>query len=374
MLKERVVFMLFRCAALAWMVAGSIHAQTLIDLRTQSKSVDFTTAITTKPIKTGTVLPAACGVGEAFFQTNAPAGSNLYLCTSQNSWSLQSGTGGISGLNISVNGSAQGTQPTLNLISGTGIIQTCSNNGGANRVDCTPSLDTAFAPSRSMDQAGTDHSIIATSANAGAAFVATGNPTLATYTQNQSLSFIAADHACAAGATLNVDSLGPIALKKVVGGAVVNISAGDCAQGVPILLRAFGSPVSALLLTPDGSPSTGWVSNVTSQSASQSTVTLAASPTAGAYRLNYYANQNGVCTSGSNSVSLSFNWTDGGNARALATGSLTLGSTQSTGGYLSGAVPIFIGSSNVTYTSTVAGTCTSGTSSYDVHVSLERMQ
>ena len=128
---------------------------------------------------------------------------------------------GIAGLSIDVNGSAQGTQPTLNLISGTGIIQACANNTGANRVDCTPALDTSYAPSRTMDQAGTDHSIIATSGGAGAAFVASGSPTFATYTQNQTLSFHRTDHACMAGATLNIDGLGPIAIKKIVGGALV---------------------------------------------------------------------------------------------------------------------------------------------------------
>jgi hypothetical protein len=404
--------MFFRCAILAWVVAYTAHAQTFVDLRTQSKSVDFTAANTTKPMKTGTVLPATCGAGEAFFQLNAPAGSNLYLCTSQNSWTLQvggavarvqnagtnlpventlnfSGGGctddsangrtncngaGIPGLNIAVNGSAQGTQPTLNLISGTGIIEACANNSGANRVDCTPSLDTAYAPTRAMDQAGTDHSIIATSSNAGVAFAANANPTLSAYTQNQTLSFIAADHACAAGATLSIDGLGPIPMKRIIGGALANLSAGDCVQGVPILLRAYGSPVSAFVLSPDGSPATGWVSNVTAQSTSQSAVTLASAPTSGAYRLNYYVDQNGTCTSGSNSVSLSFNWTDGSNARVLTTVSLSLGSAQSTSGYLSGTTPIYVGSGNVTYTSTVSGSCTSGTSSYDLHVGLERVQ
>src|SRR3984885_15544109 len=103
MSKERLVRMFFRCAgllsaSLVWVVAwNNLRAQTLVDLRTQSKSVDFSGASTTKPMKTGTVLPAACGLGEAFFQTNAPAGSNLYLCTSQNSWTLQSGTVGPTG-------------------------------------------------------------------------------------------------------------------------------------------------------------------------------------------------------------------------------------------------------------------------------------
>ncbi len=65
---------------------------TQVDLRTQSKSVDFSGANTTKPFKAGTVLPATCGVGEAFFQTNAAAGMNLFGCTAVNSWTLLSGT------------------------------------------------------------------------------------------------------------------------------------------------------------------------------------------------------------------------------------------------------------------------------------------
>jgi len=422
-------------------------------------------------MKTGTALPAACGVGEAFFKTNAPVGSNFYLCTSQNSWTLESGTGGtggatgpagpagltgatgptgltgpagptgaagpagltgpagatgptganglngsiahiqsggttlpvesilnftgggctddptngrtdcagsggggISGLNIDVNGAAQGTQPTLNLISGTGIIEACANNTGANRVDCTPALDTAYALSRSIDQAGTDHSIIATSGSVGVTFVATTSPTLTTYTQNQTFSFIASDHACAIGATLNINGLGPIGLKKVIGGALEGVEAGDCIQNVPILLRAFGNPVSAFVLSPDGSPATGFVANSIGQSTSQTAMILAAGPSSGSYRLTYYMDQNGTCTSGANSVSLSFNWTDGSNARVLTTQSLNLASTQSILAYLSGTLPIYVGSGNITYSSTVSGTCSSGTSSFDIHLSLESLQ
>jgi hypothetical protein len=264
-------------------------------------------------------------------------------------------------------------QPALNFVSGTGIIQACSNNTVANRVDCTPTLDTGYAPSRAMDQAGTDHSFIATSGGAGAVFVASGNPTLAVYTQNQTFSFIASDHACSAGATLSIDSLGPIPLKKIIGGTLVGVAAGDCLQSVPILLRAYGSPVSAFLLSPDGAPSTGWVSNVGAQSASQSSVALA-TPGTGQYMLNYYADQNGTCTTGSNSVSFTFNWTDGSDARAVTTGSLALGAAQSTSGYLSGLMPIYVGSGTVTYSSAVSGSCSTGSSSYDLHVALMRLQ
>jgi hypothetical protein len=225
-----------------------------------------------------------------------------------------------------------------------------------------------------MDQAGTDHSIIATSGGAGVSFVASGSPTFTTYTQNQTLSFLATDHACAAASTLNIDGVGPIAIKKIIGGSLIGIAAGDCVQNVPILLRAYGSPVSAFILSPDGSPATGWVSNLTAQSSSQGTVTLASGVTAGSYRVTYYLDQSGTCTTGSDSVALSFNWTDGTNARVLTTSSLTLGSTQSTSGYVSGTLPIYVGSGNVTYNAPVTGSCTTGASSWDLHAALERLQ
>lgn len=67
------------------------RGQTLVDLRTQSKSVDFTGANATKPYKSGSTLPLTCGTGEAFYNTSAAAGKNLYLCTATNTWTVQSG-------------------------------------------------------------------------------------------------------------------------------------------------------------------------------------------------------------------------------------------------------------------------------------------
>src|SRR5580658_3998489 len=73
----------------AWLI-GVANGQTMVDLRTQSKSVNFSAAPSTQPFQSGTVLPAACLVDQAFFQTNAPAGLNLYGCTAVNSWTLLS--------------------------------------------------------------------------------------------------------------------------------------------------------------------------------------------------------------------------------------------------------------------------------------------
>jgi hypothetical protein len=70
-------------------MAGAAHGQTKIDLRTQGKSIDFSAAGTTRPSKTGTTLPATCGIGETFLKVDAPAGKNLFVCTAANVWTVQ---------------------------------------------------------------------------------------------------------------------------------------------------------------------------------------------------------------------------------------------------------------------------------------------
>jgi len=64
-----------------------VDGQTQVDLAAQSKNVDFSAALFTKPAKAGTAIPSSCTVGEVFFKTDAAAGQNLYGCTSANTWS-----------------------------------------------------------------------------------------------------------------------------------------------------------------------------------------------------------------------------------------------------------------------------------------------
>jgi hypothetical protein len=103
--------------------------QTKIDLATQSKHVDFSAASTTKPAKVSTAIPAVCSTGEIFFDTNAPAGQNLYGCTATNTWSQLGGSGAGAGmasqlLDFNVNNTS-GTVQTLGaLCSGTTPCQT----------------------------------------------------------------------------------------------------------------------------------------------------------------------------------------------------------------------------------------------------------
>ena len=69
-------------------------AQTQVDLATQSKSVNFSNAPFTRPVKTGTTQPPTCTAGDLFFNLAAPAGQNLYACASTNTWTLESGGAG----------------------------------------------------------------------------------------------------------------------------------------------------------------------------------------------------------------------------------------------------------------------------------------
>ena len=107
---------------------GPASAQTKIDLSAQGKNIDFSGASSTRPFKTGTVLPSTCAVGESFFNTSATSGQNLYGCTARNIWTLQAGGGGGGGSATAVQG-------------GTGVVSLLS--GG----NTTVSVDTAVVPS-----------------------------------------------------------------------------------------------------------------------------------------------------------------------------------------------------------------------------------
>jgi len=68
-----------------------------IDLRTQSKNVDFSTAPSTRPFKSGTILPASCAVGQIFYKNDAAPGANIYGCVATNTWAVQGGGSGSPG-------------------------------------------------------------------------------------------------------------------------------------------------------------------------------------------------------------------------------------------------------------------------------------
>jgi hypothetical protein len=95
---------------LALLLAASCFGQTLVDLRTQSKSIDFSALPSTRPVQVGTALPATCQVGQLFFKSDAIAGANLYGCAATNLWSVQSAGSGAGGGSGSGSGASMAAQ------------------------------------------------------------------------------------------------------------------------------------------------------------------------------------------------------------------------------------------------------------------------
>src|SRR5437879_4605809 len=114
---------------LAIVVPLGALAQTQVDLHKQSKSIDFTTASYTRPIKTGPALPATCSVGDLFFNTSAGAGVNVFGCVGVNTWALQSGGGGQGTVTVSTEGTPIGTRGGVNFIAGTGVLNAFCDTG-----------------------------------------------------------------------------------------------------------------------------------------------------------------------------------------------------------------------------------------------------
>lgn len=89
-------------------------AQTQVDLRTQSKNIDFSGASSTKTVEAGSALPGICAQSQLYLllSSSTTPGQNLYVCTATNTWTLEtggSGGGGLSGLTgnalVTANGS-----------------------------------------------------------------------------------------------------------------------------------------------------------------------------------------------------------------------------------------------------------------------------
>jgi hypothetical protein len=123
--------------------AGTSHGQTSVDLRTQSKSVDFSAAPSTKPMQTGASLPSTCAVGQFFFLTSAPAGSNVYACNPANIWSLEGNSltvnSGTTNEVLSSNGSAIEWLPLGGDISGAPSALTVNKLQGRTVSNTAPS-------------------------------------------------------------------------------------------------------------------------------------------------------------------------------------------------------------------------------------------
>lgn len=147
--------------------------------------------------------------------------------------------------------------------------------------------------------------------------------------------------------------------------------------------QTFPSPVIAGTIgTYDGQTTAGLgfavvlgLSDVTAQSASQTTVNLLASTgAAGHYLVRIYIDQNALCTTGTGLVYATVSWTDATHAHTAQTVPLTLANTaiSSPNGYIDAAIPLWAASASaISYTTTYSA-CATGTGTYDLHAEVER--
>jgi len=70
------------------LLCGAVSAQqpTSLNLAQQGKNPDFAAMPFTRPVTVGTSLPTTCTIGQLYFNSAASAGSNLYECSSANTW------------------------------------------------------------------------------------------------------------------------------------------------------------------------------------------------------------------------------------------------------------------------------------------------
>jgi hypothetical protein len=186
----------------------------------------WTVTPTTSTIDGAASVPLATNQGVRIFSN----GTNYFT---------QRGGSGAANLNLSVNGSSVGSQPGLNFISGTGVTQTCVNNTGAARVDCTPSLNTAVALTNANAQANKPWFCSSTNGLTSYACTLSAAAALTAYTSGMWLVLVVDTTNTASQPTLNVDSIGAKAITQADGATVP--TAGQIVAGRPYWIYYDGT-------------------------------------------------------------------------------------------------------------------------------------
>ena len=125
-------------------------------------------------------------------------------------WNCASSAAG-GNLNVQVAGVSIGTQPALNFINGSGLSQSCANNGGANRVDCTPAFSTGLSSSavtNAAAEAGTPWFCNSTTGTTAYTCSLASAAALTAYTKGMRLLLVADTTTGAGATTINVDGIG----------------------------------------------------------------------------------------------------------------------------------------------------------------------
>lgn len=184
-----------------------------------------------RSVVAGTTLPATCSVGQIFFKTNATAGSNLYGCTSTNTWTLLGGSSG-------------GTCPSgaANLIQ-----KTNGTDCAASTITDTGTLISTTTATRLSNLTVLGGVNYAASSTGSDTYTASMTPALTSYVAGFCVNFYPSATSNTGAATLNIDSLGAKSIKTSNGNDPADgaIQAGSayllCYDGTNFLMQQDNS-------------------------------------------------------------------------------------------------------------------------------------
>jgi hypothetical protein len=114
-------------------------------------------------------------------------------------------------LAVQVGGKPVGARNTLNLIPGTGMVQTCVDNASQNRVDCSSSYNFAVVATHDTVYANETY---CHSSTGTAAYACRLQFKALTRYQTGMTFLLDVDTTCTRSCTLSIDSLGPVNLKR----------------------------------------------------------------------------------------------------------------------------------------------------------------
>jgi hypothetical protein len=117
-------------------------------------------------------------------------------------------------LKVQVDGRQVGVENNLNLIPGNGIMHTCVDNPGQNRVDCKASFNTGLIPTHDAVHANENY---CASTNGSTIYTCTlPNKALMSYSPGMTF-VLTVDADCTAACWLNIDKVGQANIKKIDG-------------------------------------------------------------------------------------------------------------------------------------------------------------
>lgn len=119
-------------------------------------------------------------------------------------------------LNVQVDGKPVGGENNLNLIPGNGIMHACVDNPAKQRVDCTPSFNTALIPTHDMVHANENYCASTNGTVSYTCRFALRNKALTSYSAGMTF-VLNVDATCTAFCSLNIDSVGLKNIKKIDG-------------------------------------------------------------------------------------------------------------------------------------------------------------